>query len=300
MRAFTRFRLSFLFAVTFFVGLLLAAWRIYVSTFLEEAEAIEAIRNQGAVVVTEPTPNWLVEHTIGEEYLAHAVFVDARNCERPSEVVASLAACRELQDLAVGGLGFGEQEFESVAHLESLRFVLLDTTNVSDQALSERLPFVVVRSDKLAISKLREIEISAWGDVVPLPVNVRLLESDAIQRVTSAQVVDPRADFEPNGLYFSYAATVARAEFDDEGMRQLAQIGRYNLKSMETLILERSLITDTSLPAFKPLSALTQLDVAKTDLTDDGVKKLQATLPNCLIRHSFVSDTRLLGNDRRR
>jgi hypothetical protein len=51
------------------------------------------------------------------------------------------------------------------------------------------------------------------------------------------------------------------------------------------LYLSDTQVTDTGLEHLKGLTNLERLELNRTQVTDEGVRKLQEALPNCEIKH---------------
>ena len=56
------------------------------------------------------------------------------------------------------------------------------------------------------------------------------------------------------------------------------------LAKLERLYLGGNQVTDAGLEHLIEMKSLEYLDLANTNITDEGVKKLQQALPNCVIR----------------
>ena len=70
-----------------------------------------------------------------------------------------------------------------------------------------------------------------------------------------------------------------RTSFDDEAAKHLP-----GLQRLETLLLERTLITDAALPALKNCRGLKTLSLPDA-MSEEAVRELREALPNCQIRY---------------
>ena len=69
-------------------------------------------------------------------------------------------------------------------------------------------------------------------------------------------------------------------EITDAGLAYLA-----GLDNIKKLVLRGTEITDTGLATLEPLTTLTELDLEYAPVSDEGVGRLQIALPNCTINH---------------
>ena len=124
----------------------------------------------------------------------------------------------------------------------------------------------------------------ALDPVIALTRLDAVLETDDQGRLRSITASGPLIDDKVLKLVGSLKTLVTLnieySEITDEGLAHLA-----SLDNLETLILRGTEITDKGLARLETLATVTEIDIEFAPVTSEGVARLQKALPGCTINH---------------
>ena len=196
----------------------------------------------------------------------------------------------------------GQLTDASIPHLNrihSLRTLGLQRTSITDAGMRQ-----------LNLPNLHNLYLS-WTRVTPAGLQGMLIRSPHLFEVGLDSAVEPFGDADFSFLSdcrndntsfdlrrsgitdgslksigevaeFPGAITLDENPIHDEGVRHLR-----HMTKLRSLSLPGTDITDASIPALSEITALTVLKVQRTKLTEAGIQRLHAALPNCRIHSDF-------------
>src|SRR5262245_10475932 len=133
-------------------------YRSAIEPYRRQFEAMQAIADLKGTVHTSPAAAWQ-RWLLGDDFL-NVVLVSLPDCDEPEKFLPLVADLPCLEVLVVGGLSFQDQHIERLHGLRSLRWLVLDSADVSPGAISAlktALPQVeVYRSQRRAVAGLRK------------------------------------------------------------------------------------------------------------------------------------------------
>jgi len=192
------------------------------------------------------------------------VHVDFGDEEFPSRLMGMIDGMPRLETLVVGGPRYSDHYLKQFARLKSLRVLVLDSVDVSDEAVTElqrsRPKLVVIRSQRIAIDSIQKIRPD-------IEVATRLNESHPKIR----ELLGER--------YFREATRVNFGGIDgDSGPdvifnEQLAPIKL--LRTLTLLDLSWSRLNDGGMCYLKPLANLEDLRLPLDEVSADGLIQLR-------------------------
>ncbi len=92
------------------------------------------VERLGGSYQSQPAPKWMSQ--LAGQDLGDATLVNLADCDRPDEYVAAVARLPRLEILLVGGQAFGDEQVAQLSGTKSLRWLILDSTSVSADALA--------------------------------------------------------------------------------------------------------------------------------------------------------------------
>jgi hypothetical protein len=268
-RRFVQFSLrGALLAITV-IALGLVAWRIYMQPYRDQQNLMHRIEALGGRYTTETGgPAWL-RKLLGDGHFQEITLADVANAN-PADYLEAIIHLPRLETLVVGGEEFTDAELARLARLKSLRAVVLDSTDVTDEAIAalrNDLPDLIVhrsqRRDIAALERARTFLASEkkWRDQ-GLPKLRELIGDEHFQLVT--RVV-------------SYMG-VANGDQELAALRRLTSLDAVALNARSAWVapLPKNAVTDAGLEQLVRLPNLKSLGLADTLVTDDGLRYLQA------------------------
>jgi hypothetical protein len=247
-RRWLQFSLRTLLVLTALAAGAMLAWRAYVEPYRRQRQTLALVEQLGARCQTEIAPGWLRRILGGD--LQNIVLLDLSDCDEPDRYIEPVAALPDVHTLVVGGPAFGDEHLRRLRGLTSLRWLILDTTSVTEERVSEirrALPQAeVFVSDRRAIDALYKV---GHLTIRPRRADVPLIKSEWLNVVTE----------------FSSGWDIGEA--------QLAHLKR--LKQLKLLDFHRTPLSDAGLAHVEGLSGLRVLNLSCTNVSDAGLKYVE-------------------------
>jgi Leucine Rich repeat len=172
--------------------------------------------------------------------------LDLSDTKITGDGLKELAESESLVDLRLGDTAVRDTDLEQLAGFKRLRSLHLNHTQITDEGLTRIL----------RISNLRELNINF--------TNISRAGLDLLRR-------------------FENLDRLSLAGMEWLTTEDMVTIGK--LYNLERLHIGFSPVTDEGLEHLKALRYLERLTLLRTQVTDDGVKKLQQALPGCKIHN---------------
>ncbi|HEV7283063.1 MAG TPA: hypothetical protein VGN57_22845 [Pirellulaceae bacterium] len=195
-----------------------------------------------------------------------ALHVDFTDEEYPSKYRDLLRALPNLQTLAVGGPRFTDWYLKDLAKIESLRAIVLDSTDVTDAAIEEvrklRPELSIYRSQRRATEEIRKLALEA---IVVTRTNEGYPEL--------AELLGKRHFEEATEVSFRKLPDDETGPFDQILNEELAPLRM--LPTVEELDLKWTRINDGGLHYLKNLKQLRSLRLPLDEISEEGRKLLR-------------------------
>src|SRR5262245_2510748 len=134
-RHWLQFRLRTVFVGVAVAGVGFLGWRTYVEPFRLQRRAMEAVGAEGGACRTEPgAPQWMCA-LFGTDRFLDVTYVDLGDRDPSGDLFPRLSVMRRLETLIVGGPTITDAELKRFGPLRSLRFLVLDSTEVTDDGV---------------------------------------------------------------------------------------------------------------------------------------------------------------------
>ena len=133
-RRWLQFRLRSLLWLLAAAAAMLVAWRAFVEPYRRQHQTAQLIKKLGGRIESVPPPRWLPQFGHNLEKI---VLIDVADRDDPAEYLEAVAVLPALETLVVGGPQFGDQQLRRLHGLETLRGLVLDSTEVTDAGLAE-------------------------------------------------------------------------------------------------------------------------------------------------------------------
>jgi hypothetical protein len=272
--------------------------------YRRQRQTMALVQNLGGRVDSREAGAWLL---LLVDDCQNVTLVDVADCDDPGNYLDDVVLLPALETLAVGGEAFTDEHLEQLKRVTSLRYLLLDGTSVTEEAIAKfalALPNIdVVRSQRRVIAALRrrKIGVLAWDPASP-PQSRKPNAGHAEMRQLLGETY-----FEKAYRIFSSLAVedsdlmliaqlsdlgwidLRRSQISDQGLRHLKPLPR-----LYGLVLDRTAITDSGLEHLKGMG-LSVLSLGGTRVTDAGLVHL-TDLPNLSginVRDTAVTETAL-------
>lgn len=303
------------------VAALAASW--YEAPFRRQREAMAAIEKAGGSYQAVPAgPAWL-RRLLGEDAFRHVTLVNVADCEEPAAYLEHLARLPAIETLVVGGPAFADEHLQRLHGLTTLRGLVLDCTEVTDEGIAELRGALsdveVCRSQRRSIAILEQLGCdlkkkpiqnarlghvigSAWfeelisadvhnvafgdadGKVLRALYSLQYLSIPAINVASAATIARLKAERRKKGRPPTASVTDA-ALANLEGLRQLLAL---NLESQAG-------VTDAGMRHLRGLAELFHLTLNGTRVGDLGLSELKYLdkLQSLYLRNTPVTDAGL-------
>jgi hypothetical protein len=282
-------------------GLTAAAWREISDAlpYREQRQTMALIEQLGGSYETAEASEWH-RRLFGSD-LQNLVLVNLADCDVPDRYIEALAALPQLETLAVGGEAFADGHLDQLRHTATLRYLVLDSTAVSDEAvtaLRAAQPNVEVYfSERRALAELTGIGMKHERSAqVPQPLRERVGDAYfhtcwllcCVSRVSDADLAHVRhlRNLEILRVYESSVSDAGLANL--QGLVQLRELNLAGTKitdagvahlarliNLRELHLDRAPISDAGLAHLKDLGQLEQLELDSTPIGDAGLVHLK-------------------------
>lgn len=312
-RRWYQFSLWTLFALTLLAAVVLMGWRWTVAPYLAQADTMALVERLGGSYRSEPAPKWM-SRLAGQE-LGDATLVNLADCDQPDEYIAEVARLPRLEILVVGGQAFGDDEVAQLSGTKSLRWLILDSTSVSADALAEvqdaNRELQVYRSERRTIAairaaggglsskindKYRDLRDIVGKDTFDEPYFLEAYQSvdprlvSRLTSLTNAFLLGPITDAE-----IAEIAKTPNLESLSFHSPQMADAGVEHLSCMRQLRhlgLVGSSITDLSLARLANNKELKGLYLGSTRTTDAGLAHLDdlRNMESLALETTLISD----------
>ncbi len=266
-RRWFQFSLRGLLLLVVLVALGAYACRSYIEPYRRQRDALKVIGELGGTMETSAPTAWQ-RWLFGDDFL-NITLVDLAHCDDPEKVLTVVADLPHLEVLVVGGLSFQDEHLRRLHRLRSLRWLVLDSADVSPEAVAAfeaALPQAHVhRSFRRAWNVLSEkLEVFALVDSVDyLQMGRRLRQPDGID-ADLAQRIDAN--------HFSGGLESIHVEIPWNCPEAAVQVAVPWLRCLDTPSLQLTgRFTDAHLGGLGGLSRVQELDLADTDITDAGL-----------------------------
>jgi hypothetical protein len=225
------------------------------------------------VVWSQPSaPAWL-RRLLGDEFFASVTEVDWGGEWGSDEGLENLKALNQLQRLDLGGGIVTDVGLENVERLDQLQTLdLMDLFHVTDAGLEHLQGLNHLVDLNLCNTRVTDAGLKHLKGLKQL----QRLDLTLQDRVTDAGLESLKGLKQLQRLDLTGLVRVTDAGL--ENLKGLKQLQRLDL----TCLFQ---VTDAGLENLKGLDQLQELKLEATKVTDEGVAKLQRTLPNCKIIH---------------
>ncbi len=269
-----QFSLGSLLALTTILVVLLAAWRNVVEPYRRQAGIAEAIAGLGGSCGTVEGDPWQLWLLGGDS--VNVASINVAEVDDPAAYLPSVLQLPRLETLTVGGELFGDKHLARLAESRRLRTVVLDSTNVSAEALAafrkQRPEVEVLLSNRRALTALDaagfyyvEPRTALSGDPTPDAADLE---------ITAAHVPDPVND---DGLKcLKWLPDLRRLEIASPNVTDAGLGHVLSLRNLESLSLIRTKVTEAGLARLRELPKLASVDLHDCALGDVGLAHLLA------------------------
>jgi hypothetical protein len=302
-------------AVTLIVGVL-GAGQLYLAPYRQQRTAMKVIEGLGGSYESVEASLWH-RRLLGSGQ-QDITLADVSNCDDPAAYLPYIERLPLLEVLAVGGEAFGDEQLGRLKRVRTLRFLVLDGTSVSDEAVAELCRAIpeldVYRSQRRTIAELKTqlqrvytlakpspnglgsalnpelfaLAREVWADYQAVSDDVLLtiasLDSIKVLSLSGSDVTDERLAH-LRDLTDLRELSLARTQVTDAGLKHLESLG-----SLSVLVLNSTGVTDQGLEQISRLNNLEVLELWGTDVTDQGLVHL-AKMPK--LRGVSLGDTRV-------
>jgi Leucine-rich repeat (LRR) protein len=251
-----QFSLGSLLGLTTVIVVMLAAWRSEVEPYRRQMAIAEAISKAGgswAAAEGDPWQLWL----LGEDSV-NVVSIDVSEVDDPEAYLSGILELPRLETLTVGGESFGDDHLARLAKLAPLRSIVLDTTEVSEEALAafrHRRPDVeVLVSHRRAIAAL---EAAGWYIQPPIAFSHGL---------------GPGA--EEALRYLKRVPGLKRLSLFGPRITDATLVHVRVLQDLEVLALNGTQVTEAGLAQLRNLPRLASLDLHGIKFGDVGLERV--------------------------
>lgn len=251
--------------------------------------------------------------SLGEDELLKAVHVDLSDEEFPSKVMGLVSRAPKLRTLVVAGPRFYDPHLQKLAEIETLRGLVLDSTDVSDAAiaevLKERPELMIYKSQRWAIERIKglsrfiyidtrqlseshgelrkllgdryfqeavSVDFSDINDLDNWPCTPILSEELApLKHLTTATRLDLTAT-RINDAGMHYLKTLTKVQNLRLPMAEVSAAGLVHLRGMADLKnLSAAGVSDDGTQHLAGLQKLEYLSIGSPNLSDAGLEHLR-------------------------
>jgi hypothetical protein len=264
----------------------------------EQKKAVEAVRRLGFIDSydyridlgkTPPAPEWL-RRLLGDEFFVSVVALYATRPQVTDAAMEHVKRLTRLKRLALNDTQLTDTALEHLKGLDQLESLTLDNTQVTDAGVGHLKGLVQIQLLGLVNTRVTGAGLEHFTRLQSLELNgssvtdaglKHLKGLGQLQWLTLERTKVTDAGLEPlEELVQLERLHLDKTQVTDAGLEHLKGLTR-----LEYLSLAYLRVTDTGLGHLQGLNQLRLLNLDNTEVTDHGVKKLQQTLPNCLIHH---------------
>jgi hypothetical protein len=314
-----QFRLRTLLIVVTISAVAAGTWRTIadVLPYRRQQRTKALVEQLGGSYQTAEASKWH-RRLFGDD-LQNLVLVNLADCDVPDRYIEAIADLPQLETLAVGCETFTDQHLGQLHRTASLRYLVLDSTSVSDEAvtaLRTAQPNVEVYfSERRAMAALKGIGPLHEGpaDVPPLlrerlgdayfhscqsaccgsKLNDTLAAKMRHLRNLEELILSHSAVGDPGlahlqGLVKLQELSLSHRPITDAGLAHVA-----GLANLRVLRLSETQITDAGLAHLQGLSRLGELDITNTPISDRGLRHLHqlSRLQSLTVSSTAVTET---------
>jgi hypothetical protein len=266
-RRFFQFRLRTLLGLMLLIVLLLGAWRLLIEPYQRQGPVMALVEELGGRCQTSAAAPWVTQLLRRDNQ--DIVFIDLSDCDEPVEYVGAVSRLPLLETLVVGGEKFTDDHLRQFQRLHSLRWLVLDSTSVTETALGEfrlAMPKVdVYQSQRRAEAEIRDrirhhtIHVVERGYDESYPRLRELLGDEHFAHTTWLRFSRfYRAIDQADIAIFVHASSVRR------------------MPHLRKLEIDHLSVTDADIEQFKALPNLLLLSLGRAQVTDDGLRHLES------------------------
>ncbi len=279
------------------------AWRSYLEPYRQQRQTMALIEGLGGSYQTSEASAWL-RGIYGGDF-QNVVLVNLADGDDPAAYLPAIAALPKLETLVVGGPTFGDEELRALEPIAALRNLVLDSTNVTDDALaslaSTRPEVATYRSDRRTMARLqaRGARVQAADPTAPAKLRERLGDA-CLARCWFVAYDYHRRSGKPTATDDDLALLSGLTEIEmlalDGAAISDAALGHLKkLQKLHNLHVRHAPIGDAGLAHFKELGGLESLDLGGTRISDAGLLELQGfgSLILLALRDTSISDAGL-------
>lgn len=186
----------------------------------------------------------------------------------------------ELVELTLGGTKITDAGLVHLTQLTKLKTIRLSKTAVSDAGMA-----ALAKCERLENIDLSQTEIGDYG-VWELRALPRLKNLNLYLTFVSDSGLDAFGERDHRSAKKIVRLNLDKCPVTDRGIPKLA-----SLVNLEWIHLGGTGITDACLDDLAQLKSLKELIVTKTEITEQGVAKLRAALPECTVRDNVSENT---------
>ena len=195
-RRWLQFSIRSLLLLTLFWGVLLSAWKIYLSPWYLNGQAIENLQSTGASFRAEAAtgPGW-IRWFVGEDNFVNVTTVEiieftqpeklaealeatgtfrhlkklvVVRCCAPGDALVHLRSLTDMKDLFIKETPIGDRGMRHLRELRNLRNLTLSKTGITDPGLSQLMQLVRVKSLRLPDNRITDAGLIHLGRLTNL------------------------------------------------------------------------------------------------------------------------------------
>jgi len=223
--------------------------------------------------------------------------LDFQECEFPTEAAQAVAAFPNLETLILQSAKTNDDAFAKLLTSKTLKHLDLSHTSVDGSGLrgsnNDTIESLNISNTKFIddyVSDLKNLRSLKALNMASTSITTKCLESIAslkdLEDLSLAEsqlglrrIIDDNAAEQISRLQKLVRLDLSQSKLTSKGLAFIQLI-----PTLEYLTLDRTHISDESLPILTKMKKLKYLSLVQCDLTESGIKRLRDELPNCKIR----------------
>ncbi len=271
-RRWYQFSLWTLFALTLLAAVLLMGWRWMIAPYRTQADTMALVERLGGSYQSQPASKWMSR--LAGQGLGDLTLVNLADCDQPDEYVAAVARLPRLEILVVGGQAFGDEQIAQLSGTKSLRWLILDSTSVSAEALAAvqdaNPDLQVYRSQRRTIAAIK----AAGGDL-NRKINARYRDLHGFVGTDFFDEPDFLAAFQPvDVVLVSRLASLTTASLGDAPIADADLVEIAKTPNLQSLYFNSPHITDLGVQHVSGMTPLRNLGLLGSSITDVALASL--------------------------
>ncbi|MEW4489414.1 hypothetical protein AB1L42_15130 [Thalassoglobus sp. JC818] len=205
----------------------------------------------------------------------------------------SVGKLTKLRYLAMEDCGVGDDGMQALEVLKDLRVLNVMRTVVGDEGLThmgdQKLQDLRVRETAVTGPGLESLE-GSHESLKYLDISETLIDNDGVSKIAPFTNLETlilwNGSMDDEGIGFLTGLTKLKT-LDLQGCQSVTSASAdhlLNIKDLESLNLAETSFNDEGLLKLTALSNLKSISVGRSSVTNDGVEKFKAALPNCTVK----------------